>query len=135
MLSSFRFVLCFCIQVWLVAPSSIYLWHLSPYLSGNGALFRKVFLPRGTQFFPYFLALLLVFPYIERWASQVVLVVKNSPPNAGDIRDLDSIPGSGGSSGGEHGNLLQFSCLENPKHRGAWRATIHRIRKSQTRLK
>ena len=47
-------------------------------------------------------------------ASQVVLVVKNTPANAGDIRDTGSIPGSGRSPGGGHGNQLQCSCLENP---------------------
>ena len=67
-------------------------------------------------------------------ASQVVLVVKNSPANA-DIRDVGSIPGSGRSPGGEHGNALQYSCLENPVDRGAWRATVHGVAKSQTRLK
>ena len=46
--------------------------------------------------------------------SQVVLVVKNLPANAGDLRDTGSIPGSRGSPGGEHGNPLQYSCLENP---------------------
>jgi len=50
------------------------------------------------------------------WA---VLAVKNPPANAGDIRDVDSIPGSGRSPGGEHGNPLQYSCLENPMDRGA----------------
>ena len=48
------------------------------------------------------------------YASQVVLVVKNLPANAGDIRDKSSIPGSGRSPGGGHGNPLQYSCLENP---------------------
>ena len=48
------------------------------------------------------------------WASQVALVVKNPPANAGDARDVGSIPGSGRSPGGGHGNLLQYSCLENP---------------------
>ena len=51
-------------------------------------------------------------------ASQVVLVVKNPPANAGDIRDTGLIPGSGMSPGGGHGNRLQFSCLENPMDRG-----------------
>ena len=45
--------------------------------------------------------------------SQVVLVVKNLPANAGHIRDAGSIPGSGRSPGGGHGNPLQYSCLEN----------------------
>ena len=52
------------------------------------------------------------------WASQVALVVKNSPANAGDMRDKGLIPGSGRSPGGGHGNPLQHSCLENPIDRG-----------------
>ena len=44
----------------------------------------------------------------------MVLAVKNPPANAGDIRDMDLIPGSGRSPGGGHGNPLQYSCLENP---------------------
>ena len=47
-------------------------------------------------------------------ASKVVLVAKNLPADAGDIRALGSMPGSGKSPGGGHGNLLQYSCLENP---------------------
>ena len=43
-----------------------------------------------------------------------MLVVKNLPDNAGIIRDVDLIPGSGSSPGGGHGNPLQYSCLENP---------------------
>ena len=72
---------------------------------------------------------------IPKGASQVMLVVKNPPTIAGDIRDVGSIPGSGRSPGGGHGNPLQFSCLENPMDRGAWQATVHRVAKSQTRLK
>ena len=52
--------------------------------------------------------------------SQVVLVVKNPPANAGDIRDMGSIPESGRSPGGKHGNPLQYSCLKNPMDRRAW---------------
>ena len=62
------------------------------------------------------------------------LVVKNPSANAGDIRNMDSIPGSGRSPGGEDGSPLQYSCLENPMDRGAWQDTIHRVAKSQTRL-
>ena len=51
-------------------------------------------------------------------ASQVVLVVKNPSANAGDIRDVGSIPGSGRSPGGQHGNPLQHSYLENPMDGG-----------------
>ena len=61
--------------------------------------------------------------------SQVVLVVKNPSANAGDVRGL--IPGLG-KSPGEHGSPLQYSCLKNPMDRGAWRATVHGIIKSQT---
>ena len=50
-------------------------------------------------------------------------MLKNLPANAGDVRDSDSIPGSGRFPGGEHGNALQYSCLENPMDRGAWWAT------------
>ena len=68
-------------------------------------------------------------------ASQVALVVKNLPANAGDIRDVGSIPGSRRSPRGGHGNPLQYSCLEKVMDRGAWWVTIHRAIKSQTRLK
>ena len=50
----------------------------------------------------------------EKGASQASLVVKNSPANAGDIRDVGLIPGLGGSPGEGHGNPLQYSYLENP---------------------
>ena len=63
-------------------------------------------------------------------ASQVVLVVKNPPANAGDKKDEDSIPGSGRSPRGGNGNPFQHSYLENPMDRGAWWATVHRIPKS-----
>ena len=52
--------------------------------------------------------------------SQVALGVKNMPANAGGVKDAGSIPGSGRSPGGGHGNHLQCSCLENPMDRGAW---------------
>ena len=55
--------------------------------------------------------------------------VKNLPANAGDLRDVDSTPGSGRSPGEGHGNSLQFSCLENPMNRVAWQATVHRVTK------
>ena len=54
-------------------------------------------------------------------ASQVVLLVKNPPASEGDRRDVGSMPGSGRSPGGGHGNPLEYSCLENPWiERGAW---------------
>ena len=69
------------------------------------------------------------------WASQVPLVIKNPPANAGDLRDLGSIPGLGRSPGEGSGNTLQYSCLENPMDRGIWWAKVHGVAKSWTRLK
>ena len=66
------------------------------------------------------------------WASQVVLVVKSSPANAGDIRDVGLVPELGRSPGGGRGNLLQYSCLENPMDRGAWQAIVHGVTKNWT---
>ena len=57
-------------------------------------------------------------------------MVKNPPANAGDIRDLGSIPGSGRSPGGGHSNPLQYSCLENPMDRGALWVTVHGVTQS-----
>ena len=53
--------------------------------------------------------------------------VENLPANAGDARDVGSIPGLGRSAGGEHGNPLQYSCLENPMDRGARLATVYKV--------
>ena len=64
--------------------------------------------------------------------SQVVLVVKNLPSNAGDIGDAGSIPGLGRYPGVGNGNPLQYPCLENPMDRGSWWATVHGVTKSQT---
>ena len=58
-------------------------------------------------------------------ASQVALVVKNLSANAGDIRDLSSVAGWGRSPEEGHGNPLQYSCLENPMDRGAWRTSTY----------
>ena len=68
--------------------------------------------------------LLPIFVILD-WASQVALVVKNPLANAGDTKHVSSIPGSGRSPGGELGNPLQYSCLENPTDRGVWQATVH----------
>ena len=54
-------------------------------------------------------------------------MVKSLPASAGDIRDMGSIPGLGRSPGGEYGNPLQYSCLENPVDGGAWWATVHGV--------
>ena len=76
-----------------------------------------------------------LFWFTFSWASQVALVVKNPPANAGDIRDAGSIPGSGKSRGEGNGNPLQYSYLKNLVDRGAWQAALHRFTKSQTGLK
>ena len=67
-------------------------------------------------------------------ASQVVLVVKNLLASAGDVRDVDSISGSGRSSGGGHGNPLQYCCLGNPMDRVTWRARALRVELDMTEV-
>ena len=69
------------------------------------------------------------------WASQVALVVKTLPANAGDKTEAGSILGLGRSPGGRHGNPLQYSCIEYPMSRGGWQATVHGVTKSWTWLK
>ena len=66
--------------------------------------------------------------------DEVVLVIKNLPANAADLRDMGSIPGSGRSPGEGNGNPLQYSCLGNPMDRGAWQTTVLGITKNQTGL-
>ena len=61
-----------------------------------------------------------------------MLVVKNPPTSAGDIRNAGSILGLGRSPGGGNGNLLHYSCWRIPTDRGAWQATLHQVAKSQT---
>ena len=61
---------------------------------------------------------------------QVALVVKSLPANAGDLRDIGSIPGLGRSPGRGHGNPLQDSCLENLMNRVTWQARVHRVEQS-----
>ena len=70
----------------------------------------------GTVFF--------LLPVKNLGVYHVVLVVKNAPASAGDIRDMNSIPGLGRPPGGGHGNPLQYSCLENPMDRGVWQAAV-----------
>ena len=68
------------------------------------------------------------------WGFPSGAVVQNLPANAGDTKDLGSIPGWGRCPGGENGYPLQYSCLESSMDRGAWQATVHRVTKSWTRL-
>ena len=71
--------------------------------------------------------MILTWTHINYWASQVVLVVKNPLGNAGDIGDTGSIPVSGRSPGGVHGNPFQYSCLENSLDRQAGWTMVHSI--------
>ena len=88
------------------------------------------------HFIPYsYLILPLYLSLFGSQHMQVEPVVKNTPANAGDIRDVDLIPQSGRSRGGGHGNPLQYFCLENPMVRGVWWATIHQIAKCWTQMK
>ena len=74
--------------------------------------------------------------YVHIYASTMVLtgglVVKNSPANAEATEDVGSISGSERSPGGGNDNSLQYSCLENPTDRGAWKVTVHGVTKSWT---
>ena len=65
----------------------------------------------------------------------MALVVNNPSSNAGDVRDMGSIPGSGRSPGAGHGNPLQYPCLQNPTDRGVWQAVVYRVAKSWIQLK
>ena len=74
---------------------------------------------------------------MEYWkygASQMALVVKNLPANAGVVRDVGLILELGRFPERGYSNSLQYSCLENPMDRGAWRDTAHGVSKRQTRL-
>ena len=61
---------------------------------------------------------------IKKMGFPGALVLKTLPASAGDMKDLGSIPMSGRSPGGGHGNPLQYSCLESPMDRGGWQATV-----------
>ena len=103
---------CQCHPFWLLVLPSLSLLPL---------FLRKI--PSNSSFFS------------SRWASELMLVVKNPTASAGDARDLGSIPGSGRSPVVRNGNPLQYSCPENPMDRGVRWATVYRITKSQTRVK
>ena len=69
---------------------------------------------------------------LVRWVFPGGPMMRKLPANAGDVRDVGLISGSGRSPGGGQDNPLQYSCLENPMGRGSWKATVHRVTKSQT---
>ena len=74
----------------------------------------------------------MISEFLYQKGLEVALVVKNPPANAGDTGDVGLISGLGRSPGGGNGNPLQYSCLENPMDRGAWRATVHGVAESNT---
>ena len=82
------------------------------------------------------LSLLKIFFLCEpfKGASLLTWWVKNLPVNTGHVKDVGLIPGWRRSPQGGNGSLLQYSCLSNPMHRGAWWATVQRISKSQTQM-
>ena len=78
--------------------------------------------------------LFLILPSLLTWAAQVALVVKNLPVNVEDARDVSSISWLERVPGVRNGYPLQYSCLETSMGRGAWRSTVHGVKKSQTQL-
>ena len=119
-------------------PSSFSLLILYPILPFFASLFH--WKPPVFFYFCFFfsfsvpVSLFFVWLYTVVWTSHVAKVVKNPPANAGDEREVGSIPGWGRFCGGRNGNPLQYSCLEKPMDREAWRATVHGVTKSQSRL-
>ena len=118
------------------------LWSSCPNLSENSLLVER-YLPILTQCPTH------GHPIVTQWttwcfiilwhsclrASQMLLLIKNPPAIAGDLRDASLTPGSRRSPGVGHGNPLQYSCLENPTDRAAWWVTVHRVARSWTWLK
>ena len=103
-------------------------------ISGWGTNIPYALWPKKNFFFnvcwKFCLGIRFGFPLDKtHWASQVAIVVKNPPANAGDARDSGLIPGLRRSPGGGNGNPLQYSCLENSLDRGAWRATVHGLQR------
>ena len=105
------------------------MWWDGPVLSRGGLCFWWLCLPHPQPFILSSRA-----NKILNYVFIVLLVVKNLPANAGDIRGVDSILESGRSPGGGHGPQLQYSCLENCMDREACRATVHKVAKSRTWL-
>ena len=95
-----------------------------------GKYYRNITIDLNINMHPTSDAKILIKDIIDvYWASQVELVVKNSPANAGDIKDMGSIPGLGRSTGEGNDNPLRYSCLKNFMERGASWATVHGIAK------
>ena len=111
---------------------SIYIYHLSLPIYHLFFFVLPIYVCVISIFLSFYLSLSIIYMSknvcLSIWASQVVLV------NAGDVRDSGSIPGCGRSPGEGNGNPPQNSRLENPMGRGAWRAAVHGVAKSWTRL-
>ena len=75
------------------------------------------------------------FGFMSFWASLIARLVKNVPANAGDTRDVGSIPGLGRPPGVGNGTPLQYCCLGNPMDREAWWAAVYVVAQSRTQLK
>ena len=73
-------------------------------------------------------------PWLDEAGQPAMLCGSDGKESACSVGDVGLIPGLGRAPGEENGNPLQYSCLENSMDRGAWRATVHRVPKSQTRL-
>ena len=106
------------------------LYHLSYLNPSKWLACRHHSIHSGLFLTPHFI--LFSFCHQSIRISQMVLVVKNLSANAGNVKEVGSIPGLGRSPRERNGYSLWYSCLENPLDRGAQRATVHRVTKSQT---
>ena len=124
----------------LAAPSSPGLWHCPSGLCL--CLFTVLFfvsmsfplLSVSEHLLPFSCIRRLVVGFMSHPDDPSDTVVKNPSASAGDTRDMDSIPDREDSPGVGNGNPLQYSCLENPMDRGAWRATVHGITRDWMQL-
>ena len=107
--------------------------NFSPYLTAFNDFFKLFYFKFGhcetCEMNPVVVQSTFTCTYWPFWGSPSDSVVKNLPAKAGDV---SPVPALGRSSGEGNGNLLQYSCLENTVGGGAWRATVHGVKKSQT---
>ena len=114
-------------------------WWLYVYLFlffGQASQHTGILVPQlGTEPLPPLAGVWCLHHQDPRRSSCCLLALRDQQgfPSTCSVGDLGSIPESGRSPGGGHGNLLQYCCLENPTDRGAWRAVVHGVPKSQTR--
>ena len=102
---------------------------------GSELTTRELWMESRPEIMGTYIAAATINIFERNWGEKVALAAKNLPASAGDLRDAGSIPGSGRSPGGGHGNPLQYSCLEHPMDRGAWQVIAYSVAKSQTWLK